>query len=161
MGAILHTIQKRGRICGRLCAGVFPRFGAPGQSMIIKNVLLGMLGVITGYALFAASTFILFSLPGIDPYKMPNPILLIISAVYGMVFAAVAGYVAVLIAKQVLSAYILAAIMFIIAFLSLVSMWGHGTIWSEIAVIIFMVPSSVLGGIIKSKNNHIQKEMAS
>jgi hypothetical protein len=128
---------------------------------MVKSILLSILGVIAGYALFAASTFILFSIPGIDPYQMPNPFLLIVSAVYGMVFAAVAGYVAVLIAKNILSAYVLAAVMFIMAFLSLVSVWNQGTIWSEITVIIFMVPASVMGGIIKSKNNNINKEVAS
>lgn len=117
-----------------------------------KSIFLGILGVIGGYLLFASSTFILFSIPGIDPYHLPNPMLLVISAIYGMVFAAVAGYVTVLIAKKVLPAYALAAVMFIVAFLSLVSIWDQGTIWSEITVIIFMVPSSILGGTIKSKN---------
>jgi hypothetical protein len=122
---------------------------------MIKNILMGILGILVGYALFAASTFILFSIPGVDPNKMPNPMLLIVSAVYGMVFAAVAGYVAVIIAKKVLYVYILAAIMLIVASLSLASMWDKGTIWSEITVIIFMVPSCILGVIIKSKNYKI------
>jgi hypothetical protein len=128
---------------------------------MIKNILFGILGILVGYTLFAASTFILFSIPGVDPNKMPNPMLLIVCAVYGMVFAAVAGYVAVLIAKKVLYVYILAAIMFMVTFLSLVGMWSKGTIWSEITVILFMVPSCILGGIIKSKNNNQNKEMVS
>lgn len=128
---------------------------------MFKSILLGLLGVITGYALFAVSTFILFSIPGINPNQTPNPILLLVSAVYGMVFAALAGYVAVLIAKKVLYAYILAALMFAVAALSLISMWDGGTIWSEITVIVFMVPSSVMGGIIKYKNNNTNKEMVS
>ena len=80
-----------------------------------------VMSITIGYLIFGLSAGLLFGLSGRDPHAVPSLLFAIGSIVYGVVFAALAGFAAASLArkKQVLHAGILASIIAAIALLSL------------------------------------------
>ena len=110
------------------------------------------LGVLVGYALFAASAGALFHLSGQDPHGEATVPFMIAAAVYGMAFALLGGYVSGWIASRAPLAHglIVAGILATGAGASLVATVGKGSIWSQLTALAAMAPAAALGGCLPS-----------
>ena len=107
-------------------------------------MLRRIVGVVVGYAIFAASAVMLFSAAHRQPHE-PAPIAFIVgSTLLGMLFAGIGGFLAAFIGGRRDTAI---AITVLIAMGALVSMFGdNGSHWSQIAALVFMSPMAALGG---------------
>jgi hypothetical protein len=117
---------------------------APTSTRVLRT--LG--AVIGGYLIFALSAVALFQLSGRDPHT-PQPLWFIVASVtYGMVFAAVGGFVAARLAptRSPLHAGTVAGVLALGASVSLVASPGAGATWSQWAALALMAPSAYFGG---------------
>jgi hypothetical protein len=112
------------------------------------KIVRSILGVFVGYAVFAVSAVVLFHAAGRDPHAQQDATFAAIAIVYGMAFAAAGGLVSGLIAgrRPVVHSAIVAAVLALGALASLLSRPGAGAIWSQLAAIVLMAPSALLGG---------------
>lgn len=113
------------------------------------KIVRSIAGVFTGYAVFALSAVVLFHATGRDSHSQQDATFTAIAIVYGMAFAAVGGLISALIAgrRPVLHAAIVCAILALGATASLLSRPGAGAIWSQLAAIVLMAPSALVGGV--------------
>lgn len=114
-------------------------------------MIRSILGIITGYFIFAVSAVLLFAGSGINPHGEVSLWFMLLAIVYGMLFAALGGYAAALIAKRkaILHAVILTLVIISGAIASLASSYGKEAVWSQLAAIFLMAPSALLGGYIR------------
>ncbi|RYU91181.1 hypothetical protein EWM62_04375 [Mucilaginibacter terrigena] len=112
---------------------------------MIRNIS----SVVAGYSIFAVSSAMLFILTGHKPHGEATITFKIATAVYGMVFSVLAGFVLQLIATQktLMLNYILAAVIFGFAAISLAT--ASGTHWTQLFAMFIFAPVSVLGGYLK------------
>jgi hypothetical protein len=110
-------------------------------------------GVFVGYAVFAVSAVVLFRAAGRDPHAEQDFLFTTGAIVYGMTFAALGGLIAALVAgrRPVLHAAIVGAVLAVGALVSLLSRPGAGAIWSQLAAIVLMAPSTVVGAALLRK----------
>ena len=75
------------------------------------------------------------------------------SVAVGMLFAVLGGYLAARLAKRRPLAHgvAVALVLAVGAAISLLSTLGNGAIWSQVSALVFMAPSAVLGGWLRSK----------
>jgi formate hydrogenlyase subunit 3/multisubunit Na+/H+ antiporter MnhD subunit len=118
---------------------------------MIKKVL----SVIAGYLIFAVSAVMFFQLTGQKPHAAATVYFQIITAIYGSLFAVLAGYITRLIAntKTLTINYILAFIIAGFATFSLITSGGNH--WTQLLSIIIFAPVSVLGGYIGLKKHKV------
>jgi len=111
-------------------------------------MLRGILAIIVGYLLFAASAVALFTLSRRDPHVSAPPMFLVLSVLYGILFALLAGYVTAVIAKVNDLRYVLllAAVIATGALISLIARPGAGAIWSQVSALLLMSPAALVGG---------------
>lgn len=104
--------------------------------------------VILGYLLFAVSAFLFFQLSGQRPHAPAAPAVMAASILVGIVGAFAGGYLAARLAgrKPLLHGVAVAVVLAVGAAVSLASTLGHGAIWSQLAALLLMAPSAVLGG---------------
>ena len=104
--------------------------------------------VITGYLVFTLSAALLFAMSGQDPHLVPSLGFAIVSILYGMAFAFIGGWLAALLGRkdELTHAVFVAALIFLIALISLLLQVGHGSMWSQLAAIFLMSPSAIFGG---------------
>jgi hypothetical protein len=116
-------------------------------------MIRSVIAIIVGYFVFAASAALLFSLSGRDPHDAVPVWFLVTSILYGCAFAALGGYLAALIAQRKVFRH--AAILTIVigagAFVSLLSRPGKGAIWSQLAALLLMAPSTIAGGYFRNQ----------
>lgn len=110
------------------------------------KILVTILAVISGYAVFAISAVLLFQLSGIDPHQNPSAGIIIMTVSYGMVFSFIGGLLTQLISRSgtLTVNYILAIIMAGFAAFSLIKTTGNH--YSQIAAIFLFAPASIAGG---------------
>lgn len=111
--------------------------------MIIRKTL----AVIVGYAIFVASSLLLFKLSGQNPHGQTTISFQLITAIYGVVFSFLSGLVLQFIARtnNLNLNYVLA---FIIAgFATFSLMKAEGSHWTQLMAILIFAPASVLGGL--------------
>jgi len=111
-------------------------------------MLRGILAIIVGYVIFAGSAIALFALARQDPHTSAPPMFLVLSVLYGIFFALLAGYLTTLIAKVNDLRYVLllAAIIAAGALFSLLARPGAGAIWSQVSTLLLMAPAALVGG---------------
>jgi glucose-6-phosphate-specific signal transduction histidine kinase len=112
------------------------------------TLLRSIVAVVIGYIVFAASAFAIFRLSGHDPHAPASAAFMLLAIVAGAVFAMAGGYVAAWIAgrRPVAHAVAMAAVLAAGATVSLASTVGHGAVWSQVAALVLMAPSAVVGG---------------
>ena len=118
------------------------------------------LAILIGYLVFGISAVILFQLSHVDPHQLPGVGFMIGSTIYGVVFAIAAGYTAARIAgkKELVYAGIVACLLALLAFISIIAQPGLQTHWSQIAAIIFMAPAAILGGWFRARQARTKRE---
>jgi hypothetical protein len=112
-----------------------------------------VVAVLVGYLVFGVTAFLLFQLSDVDPRQEPELGFRIWSTLYGIFFALSGGYCAAWIAKtrEIAHASAVACVLGVIATVSLIAQPGHGSLWSQIAALGFMVPAAILGGVLRSQ----------
>ncbi len=112
-----------------------------------------VLAVLAGYLIFAVSGGALFAVTGVDPHAAPAPLFAIGAIVYGMVFAAFGGCVAAMLSRDVSDrhACFVAAIIAGFAIVSFAVSYPHGSVWSQVAAILLMAPSAVIGSVLRRR----------
>jgi hypothetical protein len=115
------------------------------------KIFRSIAGVIVGYAIFALSAVSLFRLAGRDPHTPQDALFALSAVLFGMAFAALGGFVGGVIAgrRPILHAGIVAVLIAVGAGVSLLSSPAEGAIWSQLAAILLMAPSALIGGIAK------------
>ena len=109
--------------------------------------------VLIGYIVFASSAFAVFYLADQKAHAVASVPFMLLSVACGVVFAAIGGYVAALIAgrKPFAHGVAMALLLALGAAVSLASTLGHGAIWSQIAALALMAPAAALGGWIRER----------
>lgn len=110
--------------------------------------------VILGYLVFALSAFAFFLLSGQPPHADAPLSIMLASMLVGVAAAFLGGYLAARLAGRNPAAHGLAvaAILAIGAIISLVSTFGHGSLWSQVAALVLMAPGAALGGWVRARN---------
>lgn len=104
-----------------------------------------VVGVALGYVVFAVSAVAIFLLTGHDPHGPASIAFKVGSIVYGMAFAALGGYLATRLARTPTAATAVGVVIGALAVLSAV-LDGQGFWWSQVAALVLMAPSAVIGG---------------
>lgn len=103
--------------------------------------------IFAGYLVFGVSAGLLFGLSGRDPHAVPTPLFAIMAVSYGVVFAALAGFVTTYLVRSALAfpVGILGGIIAVVAMLSTALHFQTGSVWSETSTLMFMLPAVFLG----------------
>ena len=111
-------------------------------------LLRSIIAVILGYAVFAISSGAIFLLSGHPAHATASVAFMLMTIVAGIVFAAVGGYVAGWLAgrRPVAHAVAMGVLLAVGAAVSLVMTLGHGAVWTQVAALLLMAPSAVIGG---------------
>ena len=111
------------------------------------NILRNIIAVVVGYAIFVISAVLLFQLSGVDPHADPSSGFMVLTIIYGMVFAFIGGLLAQLISKShnLTINYVLAAIIAGFATFSLFKTTGNH--YSQLAAIFLFAPTSIMAGL--------------
>jgi|SRR5579862_1055350 len=114
-------------------------------------------GVILGYMVFAGSAFLLFHLTHHDPHAPASISFEAATIVYGILFALLAGYIASFIGGRpdALAAKLTAAVLMVGA---IVSMIMTHVSWSQVAAVLLMAPSVLIGGRLYVMRTHSTDE---
>ena len=112
-----------------------------------------VIAVIAGYLVFAVSALLLFRLSGRDPHAPAEIGFVIVTIVYGMLFATLAGFLAALLGKRFEMEHALAVASLIAALgaASLLASVKSGAIWSQLAAILIIAPCAMLGGYLRQR----------
>ena len=108
-------------------------------------MILKIIAVITGYLVFAQSAVLWFPLTGHPPHVDAPLTFKLITLGYGIFFSLLAGWLTRLIARTAndLPDYSLAALMFLLAVLSL--LFSGGSHWTQLMTLLVFAPAAFLG----------------
>lgn len=112
------------------------------------RILRSIGAVVFGYLLFALLAFAFFQISGQAPHQKAPPTIMAGSIAVGVVAAFLGGYAAAWLAGKRPLAHAVAVSLALVlgATVSLASTLGRGAIWSQLAALLLMAPSAVLGG---------------
>jgi len=104
--------------------------------------------VIVGYLIFAVSAALLFSVTGQNPHAAASIQFMMMTTIYGMVVAVIGGYVAEWLARAPAwrASLALGGVIALGASVSLITSPRQDARWSQIAAVVLMAPSALIGG---------------
>ena len=110
-----------------------------------------LLSVFAGYAIFVASAVLLLRFIGEQPHEQPSTVFMLGSTLYGMLFAALGGYVATVLARGVspVPAIALCLLIAVLGGLAMMLRPDSATRWSQIATVLFMAPMALVGALLR------------
>ncbi|HEY4303727.1 MAG TPA: hypothetical protein VGM82_04635 [Gemmatimonadaceae bacterium] len=113
-----------------------------------------IIGVVVGYVIFAVSAALLFQLSGHSPHGVVSNQFMLLSIVYGMLFAALGGWVAEKIGRTPWKAAIaVMAVIAVGAIVSLLTSPSSDARWSQWSAVIVMAPSALIGGWLATRSS--------
>ena len=120
--------------------------------MHATQLLRHAVAVIVGYVIFAALAAALFALSHRDPHVPQDWLFTVFSIVYGILAAALAGYVAGSVGRDrpLSHARTLAVAIATVAIVSLFARPGGGAVWTQLSAIFLFAPCALLGGWLRS-----------
>ena len=120
-----------------------------GKQAVVRSIV----AVVVGYLVFALSAFAFFQVSGQAPHQVAPVSVMLASAAFGAVFALLGGYVAAWLARRRPTTHgvAVAAVIAVGALVSLLSTLGKGAVWSQLAALVLMAPSAVLGGWLRAR----------
>ena len=107
--------------------------------------------VLAGYLVFAVSGALLFMLTGWDPHAAAPVGVIVLSTLYGITFALLAGYLATSLAGRAPlgHAIAVAGLIGLGAIVSMVMSAAGAALWSQLSALVLMAPSAAFGGLIR------------
>lgn len=112
------------------------------------------IGVVVGYLVFAVSAALLFQLSGHNPHGVVSSPFMMLSIIYGMVFAALGGWIAEKIGKNPWKpAVALAVVIAVGAIVSIAMTPDTEARWSQWSAVILMAPSALIGGRLATRSS--------
>ncbi len=108
-------------------------------------------GVVAGYLTFFVPILLMFYLSGQKAHEPASLRFMVLSTIAGIAFALAAGFVAARVSQRPMAAWIVAALLGAGAISSMLSTPANGR-WSQWAVLLFMVPSAVIGSRIEESH---------
>lgn len=119
------------------------------------RVARGIVGIVVGYVIFAASAVLLFRLGGRDPHMQQELGFIIGGTVYGMVFAAIGGYVSAVLGggNSRVQSGVVGIVIALGAGASLAAGPQAGPMWSRVAALTLMAPSALVGGVLRGRRD--------
>ena len=117
-------------------------------------LLRSFVAVVVGYVIFAVSAYAVFRLSGHPAHEAASAPFMVLSIACGVIFALVGGYVAGWLAGRRALAHGVAMALLLAtgASVSLASTLGRGAVWSQLAALLLMAPSAVLGGWLRASS---------
>jgi hypothetical protein len=112
--------------------------------------------VAAGYIMFAIPTAALFGLTGHEPHAPASVGFMIGSTVFGMVLAAMAGYLVALISFPGKKAPVVLAVLMLLGALIAIPLLKAGeSAWSSVAGAVFVAPAAILGGLLRQRHKTV------
>lgn len=113
----------------------------------MNSVLRPILGMIVGWLIFAVAAVALVRITDQDPHTWPGWSFVVGSTLYGMFFAALAGWILALISREkaTVAATILAVLIALSALAAMSTVRPGGSHWSQLATAIFIAPMIYVG----------------
>jgi hypothetical protein len=107
----------------------------------------GVLGVVSGYVIFAGSAVLYFRLANVDPHSPAVVSFEMLTLAYGLAFALLGGFVAGKVARRtdLMSGILLALVIALGATVSIIARPGAGALWTQTAALLLFAPASVAG----------------
>ena len=114
-------------------------------------MLRSIAGVVTGCLIFGVSTLALFPLAGRDPHAEPGVGLVLGSALYGVVFAGLGGFVAARIAgrRPLVHAGAVGLALALAAIAAMIFNREPRPLWSELLTLLLLAPAAFCGGAVE------------
>jgi nitrate/nitrite transporter NarK len=118
------------------------------------RIIRSVAAVIFGYLVFGGTAALLFRLSGQEPHAPASTGFKVFTIIYGIVFAAVGGWVASRLAGQRPLGHAI-AVTTLIALGAIISLVFSGTqyTWSMWAALFLMAPSALLGGWFRARSS--------
>lgn len=115
------------------------------------RLLRSIVAVIAGYLVFAVSAAVLFQLSGVNPHGLASPAFMTLTTLYGIIFAALGGMLAVRISatRAPAHAWAVGALIAVGAGMSLLFSPATDAKWTQVTAILLMAPSAALAGSIR------------
>lgn len=106
-----------------------------------------VLAVLAGYVVFGASAGALFAVTGQDPHTTPTALFMVAGTAYGVAFAILGGWLTARLAPSNPTAHVRVVALVIggIGLASLAFQYSRGSVWSELATVLVMAPSTLVG----------------
>ncbi len=122
-----------------------------------------VIAVLAGYLVFAVPAALLFALTRQDPLLAPSVEFAVVSTVYGMAFAFLGGWIAAKFGGtgEMRNSVLVGIVILLIAVISLLVQIGKGSIWSQLATIVLIAPSAVVGGWVRHRSVRARDKSAS
>jgi hypothetical protein len=110
--------------------------------------LRSIAAVVAGYLVFALSAAALFQLTGVNPHASASPTFMILTTLFGIVFAALGGMLAVRLSasRSSIQGWAVGALIALGAAASLIFSPATDARWSQVTAILLMAPAASLGG---------------
>lgn len=111
-----------------------------------------LLAILLGYAVFAVSAVLLFSISGYDPHSPARAGFVILAIAYGACFGVAAGFIAALVAQRAyfMHAFAVGCIIAMGASISLIARPGEGALWTQFSAMLLFAPLTLLGAHLRS-----------
>jgi hypothetical protein len=113
-------------------------------------MLRSVIAVLAGYLLYVASVFAFFAVSGRNPHAPASMVFMVIGTLYGMFFAALGGFLAVLLARRQRFEHAF-AVAFLIAVGGAASILGRTgrLVWPQLAGLLIMAQMAMVGGYLR------------
>ena len=122
-------------------------------------MLRSALAIVVGFALFAGSMAMFFNILGRDPHARASAAFMLLTTLYGMLFAALGGYLTVLLSTRHKFEHAFAvALLIAVGGAALILGRPQGTpVWSHLAEVLTMAPMAMVGGYMRLRQLHASK----
>ena len=122
-------------------------------------MLRSALAILAGFVLFAGAMAVFFNLMGRDPHARASMPFMLLTTFYGMLFAALGGYLTVLLStRHKFEHAFLVALMIAASGAALILGRPQGTpVWSHLAEVLTMAPIAMVGGYLRLRQLHASR----
>lgn len=117
------------------------------------RVVRSVVAVLLGYMVFAVSALALFRLSGRDPHAAHDVPFMLWSVLYGVLFAALGGFLAAWVAEswEIEHALGVSCLIAVSGAISLLTQSADSAMWTQLAALLIMAPAALAGGYLRSR----------
>jgi hypothetical protein len=116
-------------------------------------MLRWIIAVITGYVAFAVAEGLFYQFTGQNPGATPTLVFGAAGVLYGVVAAAMSGYIAARFAPrgQLIASASVGGIIAAVVVVSWILQGPQSSLWSQLSLLLLIAPSTTLGGLAEKK----------